>query len=759
MTKSLRLLAFLMAGAVTLHAQITLPDTAGWNTPHSYPPQVSYGQLLGAVPPLRDLEPRQPPATDMRPGKMWHKRNYFKTNDFNNPNPLPPDGDPLVGNAAERAPNSGPQINLLQSFAGLNSDVTPPDPNGDIGKNHFIQTTNGNDGAIFRIWDKQGNSVYGPASTSTIWSQVNSSSFGDPIIQYDPGAERWLLMELKGGLGTNELLFAISDSEDPTGGWKAYIFQTLGFPDYPKLYIWPDAYIITVNELVNGVGNVCSGYALEKPALLAAAPEFKIYRYEMPNYLSIVFQPAIAADWEGGPPPPAGTPGTIFRVYDDAWNGGVDQLQYWQLTVDWQDVDQSHIDGPQTIYTAPFETRVCWTSMFDCIEQPDGNAPRITALENILMYRAPYRNFGNYESVVLNHITDASSQTGNGGDAQVRWYELRRSDNNPWTVYQQGTYAPDVATNRFMGTISMDAQGNIGLGYSVCSDHTYPGLRLTGRRASDPLNILPIEEFTLKAGGNSHFNDNRWGDYSSMSVDPEDGLTFWFTGEYQPASGNWGTWIGSFRIGRDTFDVAPEILTAPQSSAFLGSTEPVTVSILNGGLNPATGVSVTLRFEGSDVVTEVVPGTILPGESVAHTFSQTVAMPVPGKTYAFEIITNWPSDAFSENDTLRTSVKKLTTNDASISGKTNLPGLVCGTEQPVGLILRNTSGALLQSAEIYWRLNNQAFQLYPWTGNLAPGGQDTVYVTLNGINNGLNGLRAYSKLPNGQDDQFKSNDT
>jgi hypothetical protein len=102
--------------------------------------------------------------------------------------------------------------------------------------------------------------VYGPTLSSGIWSQVNTGSIGDPIVQYDHEAERWLIMELQ-GVFTNELLLAISDDSDPTGSWKAYRFQTQGFGDYPKFYVWNNAYFITVNEITSG--NECSGYALE----------------------------------------------------------------------------------------------------------------------------------------------------------------------------------------------------------------------------------------------------------------------------------------------------------------------------------------------------------------------------------------------------------------------------------------------------------------------------------------------------------------
>ncbi len=751
MQKSLLAFVLLLFAAPLSAQQPTDPDS-----PQSYPPMLSQGRLLGHIPALRDLEPLVSPVYPPT-GKLLRKRNYFFPNALNNPSPQPQGGDPLAPKLPQEA-DSDPEITPLLNFEGLRdpSGVTPPDPSGDVGKDHYMQMINSYGNSWFQIWNKQtGQSVYGPALSSTIWQQVEGvSSIGDPIIQYDADAQRWLMMEMQ-DFAANGLLLAISDGPDPTGGWKAYAFQTLGFPDYPKLYVWNNAYFITANELVNG--NVCSGFALEREAILSGAPNFKIYRYTMPNYLAIQYQPATGADWEAGPPPPPGSPGYIFRLYDDAWDGGSDHIQIWSVFVDWNDVAQSHIDGPQKVFPAPFETRVCWSGLFDCIEQP-GNAPRITALENIIMYRAPYRNFGDHESVVFNHVADVSGQTGNGGDAAVRWYELRKSGTDPWAIYQQGTYAPDLETNRFMGTISIDEGGNIGLGYSACSEQTYPGLRVTGRRAGDPPGTMPVKEYMLAPGAKSH-QDERWGDYSSMAVDPEDGRTFWFTGEYQAAGAPWGTRIGSFRIQRDTYDVTPTLLKTPVASALLGNAEAVTVEILDGGLEPASNFSVSLYFENNLVVTDNIAGPLASGATLEHTFSQTVSMPEAGKQYAFRVVTHWVKDAFTRNDTLNAVVKKLTANDASAIARTNFPGIICGTFASVGLVIRNASGLPMTSAQLRWKINQQVEQTYQWTGNLAPGARDTIPITVTGVQNGQNSFRAYTALPNGLSDQNTANDT
>jgi hypothetical protein len=732
---------------------------SGQNTPApvTYPAQSAQAQFLGDIPPLRSITPHTapdlPPAT-----KTYNKYNYFGANDLRNPKPQPQGADPLLAASNPSDRSVGLDITPSLNIEGLRDPfgVSPPDPCGDVGKNHYVQMVNSVNGSWFQIWDKQGQSVYGPAMTSTIWSQVNTGSRGDPIIQYDHSVQRWLMLELK-GINQNELLLAVSNNSDPTGGWKAYVLPTLGFPDYPKLYVWDNAYFITVNEITDN--NKCAGYALEKSGLLAGSGQFGVYRFEFPNFLGINFQPATGVDWEGGPPPPAGTPVYVLRVYDDAWDGGQDQLQLWEVNLNWQDVNQSNATGPISLFPAPFETKVCF-GFFDCLEQSSPNAPRITAFENSIMYRAPYRRFADHESIVLNHVADVSGQTGPGGDAAVRWYELRRSGGGPWSIYQQGTYAPDAATNRFTGTISMDDVGNIALGYSALNagNFVFPGLRLTGRREGDPPGTLPINEYVLKAGEKDSPSE-RWGDYSSMNVDPEDDRTFWFTGEYQPSNGAWGTRIASFRVQRDTYDLTPVLITAPQPSATLGNAESVKVSVLNAGLVNASGAQVSLYLDGVLVGTDNIAGTIAAGGALEHTFGNAVNLSQVGKVYHFMVITHWNPDTYAKNDTLRQDIRHLTSQDASAAGRANFPGLICGNTFNLEFVLQNAGQTPLQSAQINWKINGNIYQTMNWSGLLQPGERDTIPLPVTGVLEGANFFYAHTALPNGNPDQDIHNDS
>jgi hypothetical protein len=180
-----------------------------------------------------------------------------------------------------------------------------------------------------------------------------------------------------------------------------------------------------------------------------------------------------------------------------------------------------------------------------------------------------YRNYGDHESLVVNHTVDV------GGDhAGVRWYEIRGGTVNTTladaAIYQQGTYAPD-ADHRWMGSVAMDHVGNLAIGFSVSNGvNVYPGIRYAGRHDSDPLGQLAQGEATIIAGSGSQTSSSgRWGDYSSLTVDPADDCTFWFTTEYMESTSekNWQTRVASFKFDNccngQTSDV--EGLTISQS--------------------------------------------------------------------------------------------------------------------------------------------------------------------------------------------------
>ena len=465
--------------------------------------------------------------------------------------------DPLLTIQANipqtRAP-AGFETPLL-NFAGQEySGVNPPDTVGDVGPDYYIQMINTGNGAQVTIYTKTGSIEQVPFFLDTLGTGSCSNGRGDPIVLYDRPANRWLLSEFAFG---NHLCVYISQTPDPTGAYYAYDFPTSEFPDYPKYGVWPDAYYVSTNESVPAV------YAMDRAQMLSGGTA-TYQRFTAPALAGFTaFQALIPSDLDGANPPPGGSPNYFMRHRDDEFHNfgsndpGRDFLEIWEFRVDFAVPPNSSFTLANTIPVSEFDSNLCGLTSFDCFPQP-GTGVRLDPLREVIMWRLQYRNFGTHETLVGNLVTDVDG-TDHGG---IRWFELRKSGAGAWSLYQEGTYAPD-SDHRWLGSIAMDVDGNIALGYSVSSSSTFPSIRYIGRLANDPLGTLPQGEYTLVAGTASN-SSNRWGDYSSMNVDPVDDCTFWFTHMYNTSS-NWSTRIGSFKLytcGVDTGTLIGQVTNA-----------------------------------------------------------------------------------------------------------------------------------------------------------------------------------------------------
>jgi hypothetical protein len=147
-----------------------------------------------------------------------------------------------------------------------------------------------------------------------------------------------------------------------------------------------------------------------------------------------------------------------------------------------------------------------------------------------------------HESLLVNH-----SVTTSAAPAGVRWYEIRDPDGTP-SIFQEGT-VKDGDLSLWMGSIAMDEAGDIAVGFSESSKTTNPAIAFTGRVPSDPLNTMESPALIWQGLGSERGVD-RWGDYSSLSIDPSDDCTFWYVNQYMPSNGafNFHTRIASFKF-------------------------------------------------------------------------------------------------------------------------------------------------------------------------------------------------------------------
>jgi hypothetical protein len=457
----------------------------------------------------------------------------------------------------ENAVAGSPMPPALVSFDGVNSrnGVAPPDTNGDVGPNHYVQWVN----FSYAVWSKQGSLLYGPVNGNTLWSgfggMCETRNNGDPIVLYDPIADRWFLSQLA-FIDPSEYhqCIAVSQTADPTGPWYRYdfLFSTTMLNDYPKFGVWPDGYYLGINQYV-GVGpRVWAGQgvmAFERDKMLQGLPAQTVYF----NLFGVNanYGGAIPVDLDGPVLPPVGAPNVFVEMDDNSFGWTpIDRLSLWKFHVDWTTPSDSTFgvagDPDEVIDLSAaglaFDSNLCGYAS-NCVPQL-GTTMKIAAMSDRLMYRAVYRRWADHESLTLNHTIDVD-----GADhAGVRWYELRNAG-GPWAVHQAGTYAPD-ALHRWMASAAMDGDGDFAIGYSVSHESLSPSIRYAGRTPGDPPGTLPWAETSLVAGAGAQTGLTRWGDYSMLSVDPVDDCTFWYTQEYYTALSNkdWTTRVGSFRF-------------------------------------------------------------------------------------------------------------------------------------------------------------------------------------------------------------------
>lgn len=417
-------------------------------------------------------------------------------------------------------------------FDAYASGSQPTDPSLAIGPNHVMVVFN----TGFAIYDKSGNQLLGQTAPNP--AIFPSGGCCDLTVSYDNAADRWVLSFLGSGAQV-----AVSDGPNPlTANW--FVYTISGIQDYQKLSVWSDGYYITENT-----GSANRLWALERDAMLVGDPNAQILGFNLPGIVTNgFFSPQALNVTDSNLPAPGGA--TIVYLQDNAWNGvSVDHIKVWTADVNWSNPSSSTVSNPTEINTTPFISVFDNGSFSNLLQPGNGRRISIDALQATIMNQAQFRKFATHNSAVFNFVVDADASSGEL--AAVRWYEFRQSgDNQPWSLYQEGTYTAPDGRHAWNASMAMDAQGNIGMGYTSMSGSNTPSTvfvssYFTGRMSSDPLGTMTVME-GLIANGDAKIPGTRYGDYSKMDVDPSDGSTFWFINEYMN-NGRRGV-VGAFQL-------------------------------------------------------------------------------------------------------------------------------------------------------------------------------------------------------------------
>src|SRR5437899_8894671 len=536
----------LVLAAAALAFLAASPPAAAQSTVRTQPltPKFSTPVAFDVSPALRDLPPAARPLV-FDPNKIVEVRPERGGSEGPQAHRIKPYGADGALQMFGRTPTIPAP---LLTFEGMSNQdnfnvfgfrVNPPDPNGEVGPNNYVEIIN----LVFAVYDKAGNLLVGPVDTGSLWAGFAipdcTDHSGDPVVLYDQLEDRWLLSQFTTRGPTFYNCVAISQTGDPTGAYFRYAFSTgVNFPDYPKYGLWRNMYIITTREFGPTVEYGIGVYALERDKMLAGDPNARVVSFFLdgnaPGMLPLVGDGLLPHDIDGRRMPANDSPAPIIGTQDDnaSYGATFDALNIWELSVKWQANPVASIVLKTQLPVAGFDSIFpCAPGSRDCLPQPGIVNPAqyldILSYRQRPTFRLAYRNFRTYESLVTNQSVEASP-----GVAGARWYEIRRTGGS-YSVYQQGTYAPNDGVHRWMGSIAQDKNGNMTLGYSVVNATTvYPGIRYTGRLTGDPPGQMTQGEGTVINGPGVQLTTNsRWGDYTDITVDPTDACTFRYVNE------------------------------------------------------------------------------------------------------------------------------------------------------------------------------------------------------------------------------------
>ncbi len=692
MTMFLALFAMIFAG--TAQAQETGANYVG---------ESSQKRVVPSLASRSNLQPavkRTTPPNDGRSAKVEvvPMKDPQTANDFLAANP-----NPLAGKIPARDP--------LFDYVVGNSVGSPSDPALGVGPNHvFIVYNTG-----FMIYDKADNILQGPTAPSAIFS---NNGCCDLTVSYDNLADRWVITYLFVGAGME---IAVSDGPDPlTANWNVYLLPQVN--DYNKLSVWRDGYYITDN----GANDV---WAVDRNAALAGAPTVGIQGFNIPGVQGQNFTSAQVFNITDDVHPTTGGAPLVY-MRDNGFAGVTDDsVNIWTVNVDFATPANSNVSAPEVFLTEPF-INVFDGGSFSNLTQPGGGSA-IDALQSTIMNQAQFRKFPTHNSAVFNFVVDLDA--GAGELAGIRWYEFQQAvDGGAWTMMQEGTYSAPDGKHAWNGSMAMDEQGNIGMGYSVMAGPTTPnptdnrvGAAYTGRFVSDPIGTMTIAEEVFGTS-TANVGGTRFGDYGKLDVDPTDNQTFYFITEYRQTNH-----VGVFKVAPDADNDTGVVAITQPNDGLLTATETVEVTVRNFGTLPQSNVPVQFTVDGGTPVIEIVPGPIPPASNVTYVFNPgTANLSVQGTTYTIEACTALVGDEVAQNDCVSKDVTHLENDDVgviSLDAPTSGSGL--SATEDVTITIQNFGASTQTMIPVFYTINGGTAVQEDYVGSIAAGMTDTYTFT------------------------------
>jgi hypothetical protein len=677
--------------------------------------------------------------TQSQPGVEANELNVIQVKQ-NMPGPGPT--APSAAPSALSVPSPAPLFSFEGNSAAHNTaffggTVAPPDTNGAVGPNHYVQYVN----LLVGVYDKTTHALIGGRfALSSFFAPLGgicaATNDGDPVVLYDKLSNRWILSQF-GFTALNappyHMCIGISKTPDPTGPYYAYDFQLPGseFPDYPKLGSWPDAYYMTTNQFFMGGGFDGGGaFAFDRAKMLVGDPTAGgiYFNLNLASHPEGIFG-MLPSDFDGLTPPPAGAANVFAYPTGTTFGDPADGVRLFDFTVGVPfGTGPTFTERPESTYASPVPV-AAWDlrdppGRADIAQPPpagNNTTDRLDSVASRLMYRMQYYNHAGTEKLVTNITVNTSGVAPiNAASyrASVRYLELQRTG-GAFSVNEQGTQSP-TADGRWMGSAAEDNSADIAVGYSISSTTVHPSLAYAGRVPGDPAGTLEGEQTLFAGVGVQRGTSNRWGDYSALQLDPADFCTFWYTNEYYTttnATFNWQTRIGAFKFPTC---VSPEMGTLVGNVTYCQSGNPIKGAVLSvsdghGGATIADGTYSINLPPGTYTVTATDPFA-----NCGPSSSQTVTITDQGTATANFCLTGSPLINFigSSFDDSPGNGNGVINRNECFKVNTALENDGCFPETGISAVLSTSTPGVVV---------DQALSTYPNLAINASGGNQTPY--------------------------------
>ncbi len=491
-----------------------------------------------------------------------------------------------------------PSPALLSTIEGFNIDdnafnndnayIQPPDPFGAAGPAHIVNVGN----TSIQWFTKDGTNQYHTSLKNFFAPLRPDDGIFDPKVLYDQYANRFVVVTLEryqtsagDWFDMSRIMVAVSDDSDPNGKW--YYHSINGMVNVPDptdveetLVTWTDY----------------PGFALDEEALYITGNLFEFGTQDPYGNRLWIMDKGLGKGgfYDNGP--------AVVNMYDPSALTGVDFTGNYTQAQDFRCMQPAHVYG-----TAPAGVGT-WLTLYDGLNNGVQELVDVIRIEDPLTtpkFTRTTINVGDIEDSTLpiddNSPQRLSTARLDGGDRRVtnavwrdnslyvatvinprsgpdvnqvtaHWFRFDTSNLQTLKLADQGNVGGEeigFAAHTIWPAVNVDSQGNMVIGFSATGPTIHPGSYYAVRAPSDPAGTVRLAG-TLAAGqdvfalaGTTATSDRNWGGYTSVALDPTDGVTFWLYNMYalprQTLPGRWGTRWGSLRLA----DPAPPPTPGP----------------------------------------------------------------------------------------------------------------------------------------------------------------------------------------------------